>query len=56
MKKSVIVIVLALLMCSSVFAISIKIDDTKDVPPSGIIPSGKDRIGVVRHVYGGLGR
>ena len=52
MKKSVIVIVLVLLMCSTALAITIKIYDTKDVPPSGITPDEKDRAVVVRHVYG----
>ncbi len=52
MKKSVIVVFLVLVMCSSVFAISIKIDDTKEVPPFGISPGEKDQVSVIRHVYG----
>ena len=57
MKKGVIVVFLVLVLCSSVFAISIKIDETKDVPMTdssiheGIVPE-KLREKVTRHVYG----
>jgi RHS repeat-associated protein len=57
MKKSVIIVFLVLVMCSSVFAISIKIDETKDVPMvdssihEGVVPE-KLREKVTRHVYG----
>ena len=57
MKKGVIVVALVFLMCSAVFAITIKIDETKDVPMidssihEDVVPE-KLREKVTRHVYG----
>jgi RHS repeat-associated protein len=57
MKRVVIVVAIVFLMCSSVFAITIKIDETKDVPMTdssiheGVIHD-KLREKVTRHVYG----
>jgi len=56
MKRGVIVVALLLVLCSSVFAIKIEIEDTTPVGPQtsdvDIIAPGKLKSKVTRHVYG----